>query len=300
MKTGLAAILFLAACTSSSSNNGVCGDGTVDSGEQCDDGNTVSGDGCSATCTIEAPPAVCGDGTVAGTEQCDDGNTTSGDGCSATCQTEYKTTANWAVKLADGTPQTCPNGYDTAALYSQLVDANGQPVGQPVIDLFTCSDGTGTSGYLAPGVYDTWIEITTQSGAPVYAQTVDALVDLTSGDKTYTADIYKDGGYFGWSWNLVGDTSNSALTCSQVSGIAGVELDVLISGQTQVYSKDLFSCEDGRGVTSVLPEGSYSVEPYAFSNSAKLSVDQKLDNEVIMNSNKVTNLGMITLRIIGL
>ncbi len=31
----------------------VCGDGTVDSGEECDDGNTTSGDGCSASCTSE-------------------------------------------------------------------------------------------------------------------------------------------------------------------------------------------------------------------------------------------------------
>jgi cysteine-rich repeat protein len=35
-------------------NSGVCGDGHLDSGEQCDDGNTTSNDGCSATCTIEA------------------------------------------------------------------------------------------------------------------------------------------------------------------------------------------------------------------------------------------------------
>ena len=31
----------------------VCGDGVIDSGEQCDDGNNESGDGCSATCDIE-------------------------------------------------------------------------------------------------------------------------------------------------------------------------------------------------------------------------------------------------------
>lgn len=33
----------------------VCGDGDVDPNEQCDDGNVASGDGCSATCTFEAP-----------------------------------------------------------------------------------------------------------------------------------------------------------------------------------------------------------------------------------------------------
>jgi TonB family protein len=34
----------------------VCGNGSVEAGEQCDDGNTASGDGCSATCRIEVKP----------------------------------------------------------------------------------------------------------------------------------------------------------------------------------------------------------------------------------------------------
>ena len=32
-----------------------CGDGVIQTGEQCDDGNTTSGDGCSSTCQAEAP-----------------------------------------------------------------------------------------------------------------------------------------------------------------------------------------------------------------------------------------------------
>jgi len=77
----------------------VCGDGIVDSPEECDDGNTASGDGCSAVCTIEDPlitpppllyEGVCGDGIVNAGEQCDDGNTVSGDGCSAVCRIESR------------------------------------------------------------------------------------------------------------------------------------------------------------------------------------------------------------------
>lgn len=34
----------------------VCGNGTVEAGEACDDGNTIAGDGCSPTCTNEPPP----------------------------------------------------------------------------------------------------------------------------------------------------------------------------------------------------------------------------------------------------
>ena len=72
--------------TSTTGTAPVCGDGTPDPGEQCDDGNTTSGDGCASDCTDE--PAACGDGTVDPGEGCDDGNTTSGDGCSALCAEE--------------------------------------------------------------------------------------------------------------------------------------------------------------------------------------------------------------------
>lgn len=35
----------------------ICGDGTIDPGEECDDGNTNSGDGCSSLCEVELPVA---------------------------------------------------------------------------------------------------------------------------------------------------------------------------------------------------------------------------------------------------
>ena len=34
-----------------------CGDGSLDSGEECDDGNTTAGDGCNASCQNEAAPS---------------------------------------------------------------------------------------------------------------------------------------------------------------------------------------------------------------------------------------------------
>ena len=39
----------------------VCGNGTIEAGEQCDDGNTVSGDGCSSTCQLEGMTGGPGD-----------------------------------------------------------------------------------------------------------------------------------------------------------------------------------------------------------------------------------------------
>lgn len=60
---------------------GVCGNGLVDQGEQCDDGNVAALDDCTPNCTLP----VCGDGFEALGETCDDGNTLDGDGCSAHC-----------------------------------------------------------------------------------------------------------------------------------------------------------------------------------------------------------------------
>jgi cysteine-rich repeat protein len=64
-------------------NPAVCGNGTLEIGESCDDGNTADCDGCSAGCRVER----CGDGVVQCGEDCDHGSTngTPGDPCSAEC-----------------------------------------------------------------------------------------------------------------------------------------------------------------------------------------------------------------------
>jgi len=62
----------------------LCGNGSIDTGEDCDDS------GESATCDADCTFVVCGDGmrNLTAGEECDDGNTVGGDGCSATCTTE--------------------------------------------------------------------------------------------------------------------------------------------------------------------------------------------------------------------
>lgn len=85
------------ACDQQDCHPTVCGDGTPETGEACDDGNSNWGDGCTPDCQREPDcsgsscTSTCGDGLllvgVAG-EACDDGNADSGDGCSATCAVE--------------------------------------------------------------------------------------------------------------------------------------------------------------------------------------------------------------------
>jgi cysteine-rich repeat protein len=79
----------------------ICGNHTVETGEECDDGNTVSGDGCSATCKREG----CGNGILEVGEECEPGLATSSDiPCSSTCT--YTTPAGTHViaPMQPGTP----------------------------------------------------------------------------------------------------------------------------------------------------------------------------------------------------
>lgn len=77
---------------------GVCGDGTVDANETCDDGNLEDGDCCSSSCQLDAAGTSCSDGDacngaetcnemgacVAGAElDCDDGDPCTVDACDA-------------------------------------------------------------------------------------------------------------------------------------------------------------------------------------------------------------------------
>ena len=47
------------------------------------------------------------------------------------------------ISAATNTAASCPPGYDTAALYSQEVDANGNSIGAPLIDY--TSGGSGVA-----------------------------------------------------------------------------------------------------------------------------------------------------------
>ena len=59
----------------------VCGDGIVDSDEDCDDGNENDDDGCTSECLLPQ----CGDGVIQPPEECDDGNRVNDDACRNGC-----------------------------------------------------------------------------------------------------------------------------------------------------------------------------------------------------------------------
>jgi cysteine-rich repeat protein len=119
----------------------ICGNGTVEPAEQCDDGNNISGDGCNAACIIE----FCGDGIlqVGLGEQCDDGNTVSGDGCSATCQSEV------IIVLSPNGGEIIPSGSNYNIQWSAPPEAVRFDIG------YSLDDGaSGTWKLIASNITD--------------------------------------------------------------------------------------------------------------------------------------------------
>jgi len=65
----------------------ICGDGSVDGAEECDDG-ALNSDSAPDACRTDCKSAACGDGIIDTGEECDDGDSNPGDGCSNTCNIE--------------------------------------------------------------------------------------------------------------------------------------------------------------------------------------------------------------------
>ncbi len=140
------------ACPASGICPDLCGNGTVDAGEQCDDGNPTANDTCLQNCRFRpctpgqicpdgqvcplngiCLPLLCGNGVVNVGEACDDGNEIDVDQCSNECE-------------ARCTPGLlCPDG--------QLCPANGicPPTlcGNNLVDLGEqCDDGPNNRSWL--------------------------------------------------------------------------------------------------------------------------------------------------------
>ena len=127
----------------------VCGNGAVESGEECDDGNTSSGDCCAGDCTFEAVTSPCSDdgnqctddecdGSGAclhpdNSDPCDDGEFCNGaDTCSA-----------GACSVHAGDP--CP-GADGDGDCSETCDEAADACTAPDPDGSACDDGTFCNG----------------------------------------------------------------------------------------------------------------------------------------------------------
>lgn len=197
--------------------------------------------------------------------------------------------ATWQLKNVGGSPAPCPPGYNTAALYSQPVDANGNDVGQPYIDLFHCDAGAGESSELPAGPYRSWIAITTETNSAQFGSSLDAYVDITFEDKTFDVGIFLDGGYFQIDWGLKGAVTDRPLQCSQV-GVTSLEIFPTLVTTAELADLPPVPCEEYSTITPVLPAGPYSVVLDAVGPGDILKGSIALPTQSIQPSNQVTQL----------
>lgn len=123
----------------------VCGNGLVESGEQCDDSNTDADDGCSALCAIESgysctgepsvctPDAVCGNGIIDAGEDCDDANNVDTDECTNSCA--YPSlggacllsglNAYWQFDEASGVRADSAQSFDISEVFGTVPSGSG-------------------------------------------------------------------------------------------------------------------------------------------------------------------------------
>jgi cysteine-rich repeat protein len=125
--TALFAAFALAASCGGEDPAAVCGNGQVESGEECDDGNLLAGDGCEADCTRTCKAAA----------DCDDGDPCTADACDLAAGCSHTPLPTWYEDL-DG------DGYGNPG---SPVCAATQPAGF-VADATDCCD---TSADTHPG-----------------------------------------------------------------------------------------------------------------------------------------------------
>lgn len=159
-----------------------CRDGTVDSGEQCDDGNEVDGDGCDRNCTTTG----CGNGVRTTGEWCDDGNTAETDGCRNDCKFSW---AGRHAPVADATITTTAFGND----------ANTNLGARPDLRVYGSSFGTTSRVLMA---FDL---ASIPPGAPIRSATLN--IRMVSGvGSDFAVEVREVGGMpwaeFTVTWNL--------------------------------------------------------------------------------------------------
>jgi cysteine-rich repeat protein len=204
---------------------GICGDGTVDAGETCDDGNTTDGDGCSATCTIEA---ACGDGNVDSGEECDDG-TANSDTTADACRTDC-TAASCGDNVVDA-GEECDGGTDCGTDCT-LTPVVTEVCGNDTIDGIDVCDGTDLGGKDCTD-YITGSAFTGGTlGCAADCLTYDTSACVASSGGTDLSTYYVDTGTY--------TGSNLALIGSQpVGGIASSTSDTTIYQTTFSYIDNL-------------------------------------------------------------
>lgn len=220
-------------CNATCTSDETCGNAIVDLGEQCDDGNLEPGDGCDALCRNEEG---CGNGIVERGEACDDGNTDPGDGCSPLCTREVFV----ATDLDGDTISDFDEGFGTAD-----TDGDGE---LDTEDLDSDDDGipdsveAGDDDLISPPV-DTDLD-----GVPDFRDLdsdADGIADEVEGSEDVDGDGYPNSADLDSDGDYVPDAVEGRVD-SDGDGVPDF-LDVDSDEDTILDEHELFADSDGDG-----------------------------------------------------
>jgi cysteine-rich repeat protein len=177
-----------------------CGDGILDSGEECDDGNNQNGDGCNESCLYVSPS--CGDGSLDADEECDDGDLFTGDGCDDACHIEI--------------PYGCGDGFIS---FGEECDDGNTIDGDGCESHCACTDNDGDGSPLVSGCADLPADCNEddETICPSCAELCDGLDNNCDGqdDEALNAEWFVDNDLDG-----LGDPASSVISCDAPSGYA--------------------------------------------------------------------------------
>jgi hypothetical protein len=172
--------------------------------------------------------------------------------------------ATWSV-VNDGAAAACPPGATTAAV--NALRAGDQ---DPYVDLYDCAAGAGAAADLPAGEYEVWVDLASDNGTIIYAQSESATLTLDDGELALV-DFVIDGynGFWDVSWTLH-NANNTATTCAAVANQNGVSVLSTNSSTTDALDS-VWNCTDGEDPNVVtndpVPVGDYVVSVALLDNA---------------------------------
>ena len=127
---------------------GICGNGVIEIGEQCDDSNSNSGDGCSSTCSVESGWTCAGEPSS----------------CTEVSEFTYLTCADYID------PQLCTDGVQCppgTELIGDVTKCECGFLGTGCKDQYSCAFIETTSCMLNPTCPSGWIYVSTHTCIPI-------------------------------------------------------------------------------------------------------------------------------------
>lgn len=206
----------------------------------------------------------------------------------------------WTFKhLADGGARSCPVGYDTATIVSQRTDDSTHlGFGDKFVDKFDCAAGSGSIVLPDLDSYLVWVQIESDSGASVYAQSNSTYVDTALSYQPVDVEILDDGGYFFFEWDVYdGNNLVSCATAGLDGANASVDSVATSLSNSSYFRDDKFTCADHYGTTDGLLAGSYTVSITAEDAAGVIGQADTLTNKVIAAPNKLTDLGLVKIHL---